>query len=103
MARRKLRLYRLSPAAETDLAGIWRYTARTWSADQADTYLRGLDRKLEELREAPEIARERPEIIPPVRIHPYRSHLIVYRIEDDCLAVIRIVHNRQHWQAMLSG
>jgi toxin ParE1/3/4 len=36
-----------------------------------------------------------------VRIHPHRAHLIVYRIEDGHLAVIRIVHARRRWQALL--
>ena len=51
----------------------------------------------------PEMAREYTEIDPPVRLHPYRSHLIVYRIDADHLAVIRILHARQHWQALLGG
>ncbi len=101
MPRRPVDGYRLTPAARGDLADIWDYTARTWSTDQANSYLRGLDRKLHDLCRNPEIARERPEIDPPVRLHPYRSHLIVYRIEVNHLAVIRIVHSRRHWQALL--
>lgn len=102
MPRRPIEDYRLSPAAQSDLSGIWGYTAEMWSPDQADTYLRGLGKKLEDLCSYPEIARERPEIDPPVRCHPYRSHLIIYRIEDDHLAIIRVVHSRQHWQALLN-
>ncbi|MDY0072471.1 MAG: type II toxin-antitoxin system RelE/ParE family toxin [Thauera sp.] len=31
--------YSLSPAAEGDLEGIWRYTANKWGVDQANRYL----------------------------------------------------------------
>ena len=93
--------YRLSPAAQQDLESIWDFTVQTWSPDQADSYLRGLADKLSLLCENPLIARERAEIDPPVRLHPYRSHLIIYRVEADHLAVIRIVHGRQRWQVLL--
>lgn len=94
--------YRLSPAARRDLDGIWDYTVLLWSVEQAETYLRGLAEALQTLLQHPEIARERTEIRPPVRLHRYGSHLIIYRIADDHLAVVRIVHARQHWQALLS-
>lgn len=101
MPGRRADAYRLSRAAQRDLDAIWDYTAQTWSPAQADTYLRGLGGMLDTLCHNPEIARERHEIDPPVRLHRYRSHLIVYRIEADGLDVIRIVHERRHWQALL--
>jgi toxin ParE1/3/4 len=103
MPRSPIEDYRLSPAAQADLNGIWDYTAEMWSPDQADTYLRGLGDTFDALCGNPEIARERTEIDPPVRLHPYRSHLILYRIEQDHLAIIRVVHSRQHWQAILGA
>ena len=94
--------FRLSPAAQQDLDGIWDYSAATWSPDQADDYLRGLGDKLALLCENPLIARERSEIDPPVRLHPYRSHVVIYRVEADHLAVIRIAHMRQRWQSLVT-
>jgi toxin ParE1/3/4 len=95
--------YRLSPAARRDLDEIWDRTVRTWSLAQAETYLRGLGDTLDTICRHPEIARERREIDPPVRLHPYRAHLIIYRIGEDSLHVIRIVHGRRHWQALLES
>ncbi len=103
MARKPIDEYRLSPAAQSDLDGIWDYTAETWSPAQAESYVRGIAETFAMLLRHPEIAREYTEIDPPVRLHPHRSHLIVYRIEADCLAVIRILHTRQHWQSLLGG
>ena len=85
---RMIEHYRLTPAAQSDLDGIWDYTARTWSSAQADTYLRGLAGALDRICQHPEIARERGDVVPPVRLHRFRSHLIIYRIEDDHIAVI---------------
>ena len=53
------------------------------------------------LRQFPELARERDEIVPPVRVHPHRAHLIVYRVGEDAVEVIRVLHSRQDWQALL--
>jgi toxin ParE1/3/4 len=95
--------YRLSPAALTDLDGIWDYTARTWSVGQAEAYVRGLAADLDLLVQHPRMARERREIRPPVRLYRSGSHLIIYRIEAGWLDVLRIVHARQNWAVFLEG
>lgn len=102
MPRRAIESYRLLPSAQSDLGSIWDYTAEMWSPEQADAYLHGLADTLDALCHHPEIARERNETDPPVRLHPNRAHLITYRIEDDHPAIIRVVHNRQHWRAVLN-
>jgi toxin ParE1/3/4 len=48
------------------------------------------------------VAPERAEIDPPIRLHRYKSHVIIYRVEDDHIAVIRIAHMRRDWQALLN-
>ena len=93
---------RLSPAALSDLDAIWDYTLRLWSVDQAETYIRTIASDMSLLLRHPEIARERLEIRPAVRVYRSGSHLIIYRIEASWLDVLRIVHARQNWTAYLN-
>ncbi|MEQ8897959.1 MAG: type II toxin-antitoxin system RelE/ParE family toxin [Roseovarius sp.] len=92
----------LRPRAEADLADIWDYTVGAWSEAQAVSYLTGLDATLGLLAEFPETARLREEFVPPVRIHPYRAHLIVFLADDSVLDVVRVMHARPNWQAFLT-
>jgi toxin ParE1/3/4 len=50
---------------------------------QAGRYHDELFAVLDLIAANPRIARERDEISPPVRIHRFKAHLVVYRIEDD--------------------
>ncbi len=96
-----LTTYRLTPAAQNDLVDIWLYTAQQWSVTQADRYTDILEDTLERLLFMPEMARERPEFDPPVRIHPSADHLIICQIEHDHLSILRILGASQDWQAIL--
>ncbi|WP_404384704.1 type II toxin-antitoxin system RelE/ParE family toxin [Caenispirillum salinarum] len=60
-------------------------------------YKQGFDATLDVLDQAPLIARERLDVDPPVRLHPYRSHVIVYRVIDDGILIVRLLHARQDW------
>ena len=101
MAPGELTGYRLTPKAEDDLEAIWRYSAETWSAEQADTYIDTLTTTIETIVAMPTIARERMEFDPPVRIHPAAEHLIIYCIAADEILIVRILGGRQNWRAML--
>lgn len=90
------------PQAEQDLVEIWDYTASTWSEDQALSYLEGLKAAVDLLAEYPEMARRRAEFTPAVRLHPVREHIVVYRAEDNALEIIRILHSRSNWAALLA-
>ena len=96
-----LTAYRLTPAAQTDLEDIWLYTLAQWSIPQADRYIDILEETFERLLFMPEMARERTEFDPPVRIHPSAEHLIIYRIEADHLAILRVLGAGQDWHAIL--
>lgn len=81
--------YTLRPAAQSDLEAIWDYTAQTWSASQAETYTRKLFSAFDRLAADPDLARERPEYMPPVRIYRAEQHVIIYQVVGDHIEIIR--------------
>ena len=101
MSASSLTSYRLTPAAQNDLEDIWLFTAQRGAAVQADRYTDILEDTLERLLFMPEMARERREFDPPVRIHPSAEHLIIYRTEGSHLAILRVLGAAQDWQAIL--
>lgn len=101
MARNRLNQYRLTPAPQKDMEEIWRYGASTWSVHQAELYTDALEDAFNRLLTFPELARERTEFTPPVRIYPIGEHIIVYAIADDHLNVLRILGGRQDWNSIL--
>ncbi|MEO3432947.1 type II toxin-antitoxin system RelE/ParE family toxin [Inquilinus sp. CAU 1745] len=103
MSSDRLTHYRLLPKTLDDLDEIWRYSAETWSLDQADRYIDDLTRTFESLTSMPTIARERSEFNPPVRIHVHGAHLVIYTIAEDHIAILRILGGRQDWRKLLQA
>lgn len=97
-----MRTVKLRPAARADLENIWAYTVDMWSVDQASVYVSGLGAAFERLAQFPELSRLRTEFAPPVRVHQYEKHVIVYAEQDSNLEVIRILHSRSNWTDLLS-
>lgn len=90
--------YRLSRKAVDDLVHIYLEGVRLFGPKRADAYHDGLAAVFELIGRQPWLARERMEISPPVRIHPFRSHLIVYEVDASGAAVIlRVRHARENW------
>jgi len=90
--------YRLTRAAEDDLIGIFRQGAVLFGPVQAERYFRELEKVFDLIAASPEIARERAEISPPVRVHPHKTHLVVYLIEDGGgVLIVRIRHSHEDW------
>ncbi len=89
--------FKLRPAAKQDLVYIWRSTVETWSTDQADRYVRELNDAFKLLVEQPNIARERSELSPPLRVLRSGSHMILYQIAGDHIDIVRIRHVREDW------
>lgn len=66
---------------------------------QAESYSDGLESTFQFLADYPQAARLRAEMARPVRAHPYKSHLIIYRADQGGILIIRIRHAREDWLA----
>jgi toxin ParE1/3/4 len=89
--------YSLSHKAEDDLIAIYVAGAERFGSAQAERYYAGMEQAFDMLAQFPHATSERTEIDPPVRVHPYRAHLIVYLIDAADIYVLRIRHGREDW------
>ena len=82
--------------AENDLNTIYRFGYDRFGAMQADKYANELFDLFELLAQNPLLERERFDFARPIRIHPFKSHLIVYEIEHDTLVIVRVLSRHQN-------
>jgi toxin ParE1/3/4 len=88
----------LSPRARHDLAEIWDYTQGRWSADQAETYIRNLQRDMDTVAAQPNVGRACSEIRSGYFRFQTGSHVMFYTLIPDGIAVIRIPHERMDFR-----
>lgn len=87
--------FRLTPAAQRDLASIWDYTAERWDLDQAETYLNEIRAAVERIAEVPGRGRPCDEIREGYLRYAIGSHLLFYRKNaQGGVDVVRILHQR---------
>lgn len=90
--------FRLSLAAEDDIVAIAEDGVRLFGAVQARRYHDALFDVFALVAANPGMARERPELLPPMRIHPFKAHLVVYRLEaSGDILIVRVRHGHENW------
>jgi toxin ParE1/3/4 len=88
----------LSVQAEEDIIAIAEHGIAKFGPIQAKRYHSDLFNTLDLIAKNPQMAREREEISPPVRIHPFKAHLIVYQIEQNgSVFILRIRNAFEDW------
>lgn len=90
--------FSLTRSAEQDLIDIYVEGYHRFGEARAEAYAARLQRAFALLAEFPELAREREELSPPVRVHSCGVHVILYLVTDtrDVL-IVRIRHGREDW------
>ncbi|PYE87476.1 type II toxin-antitoxin system RelE/ParE family toxin [Phyllobacterium leguminum] len=88
------RQYRLSPAADRDLADIWLYTASQWSVEQAESYQDKLAAAFEGL--AAGTKKGRPVAVGRKDYLKYAvgSHIVYFRETKSEIIIVRVLHGR---------
>jgi toxin ParE1/3/4 len=85
----------LSPPADEDMRGIWRYSVATWSERQAQKYADHLFDAMEALAADSRLGRPADNISAGLRRENCTSHVIFYRRTDDGILVVRVLHQSQ--------
>ena len=90
--------FQLTVQAEEDMVGIAEAGFRVFGETEALSYHQQLFEMFELIAANPYMARERNEITPPVRVHPFKAHLIIYVLtESDEVLIVRIRHSHEDW------
>jgi toxin ParE1/3/4 len=93
--------YRLSPAAQSDVADIWDYTAEKWGTEQAEAYVRRIHRAVQAVAADHWLGRSCDEIRPGYWKYMVGSHLLFYRIDQNGIDVVRILHSQMDFERHL--
>ena len=86
--------YRLSHDAERDFEEIYAYTIETFGLAQARAYGTGLQDQLALVAAHPRIGRRYDEVQEGLHRFEYERHSIYYRLSDDGILVLRLLHQR---------
>jgi toxin ParE1/3/4 len=102
MSARKLPLT-LAPDARTDFSDILLYSAQQWGTRQRNTYRAELLRGFAAIRDHPQLGTTREDLGPGIRSRLVEHHLVYYRVLDDLIEVVRILHERMDASRHFSG
>ena len=94
------RLLVWSPEAEQDLLEIWAYLAGEASPHVADVCLGDIDNACRHLEEWPLSGRPRNELMYGLRSILARSYVVLYRVADHGVEIIRVIHGKRDIDAI---
>ena len=94
---------RISPRANADVEAIWDYIAED-NPRAADHVEDDIHSAMGMLAEFPGLGHTRPDVRRPgFRFWRVHSYLIVYRVDEDTLLVVRVIHGSRKIRRQLRG
>lgn len=94
--------FRISAPAQADLDDIWDYIAED-SPHAADRFISILHEEFLTLAKFPQLGRSCEKLAPTLRMFPVRNYVILYRLIDNRIEIVRVLHGARNIQAMLKG
>ena len=86
------KIYILSEIADKDLEDIFDYTFDEFGFNQAEKYLLEIEEIFQNLIINPQIGKKRDEIKQGLYSFPKDNHIIFYRILDNHIRIVRVLH-----------
>ena len=94
--------YLIGKKALADLDEIWLYTVETWSLTQADRYFSLIFDEIDHICEHPTSGKSMDHIRKGYRASKVKSHLVFYRVIDNTIEIIRILHEKMDIDSRLT-
>jgi len=91
----------LSPKAKADLSGIWDYTLEEWGVEQAEKYVRELWVEIQKQAADHTTSIDISDVRTGYRKVRFGSHVIFFKLINDGIDVIRILHQRMDFDRHL--
>jgi len=88
----------IAEAALDDLETLYLDGAMKFGAARAERYQVELVDSFRKLIDYPRSKPEQPAIGRGVRLFRFRAHVILYRIADTCIKILRIRHAHEDWK-----
>ena len=94
--------YVISKKAVVDLEEIWYYTVENWSVAQADRYYSLIIDEISYICKNVNTGKSMDHIRKGYLASKIKSHLIFYRVINDTVEIIRILHERMDIDSQLT-
>lgn len=91
----------LSPRAKIDLSEIWDYSFLQWGVEQAEKYIRELGSAMEAVASDPTKSVDIGDVRRGYRKSRSGSHVILFKITDVGIDIVRILHQRMDFERHL--
>jgi len=93
-----------SPQADADLDGIWYYIAsESASIEIADRLIDSITDRFVLIANYPNIGRRRDDDLRPgLRSFPVGEYLIIYRLQDEDVLILRVLRGSRNIQALFA-
>ncbi|MGO9006038.1 MAG: type II toxin-antitoxin system RelE/ParE family toxin [Beijerinckiaceae bacterium] len=91
-----------SPESESDLLTLWHWGASHFSPDIADAHLRDIEKTVASLKDQPNLARSRDDLVPGIRALVVYPTVLFYRVGTDRVEIVRVVDGRRNLAAIFS-
>lgn len=92
----------ISKKAIADLEEIWLYTGEKWSIQQADRYYNLIFEEINYIFRNSTTGKSMEHVRKGYRVSKVKSHLIFYRVINEQIEVIRILHERMDIESRLN-
>ncbi len=92
----------ISKKAVSDLEEIWLYTLEKWSVEQADRYYNLIFDEINYICKNSNAGKPMEHVRKGYRASKVKSHFIFYRVLNDTIEIIRILHERMDLENRLN-